>query len=38
MNKKWYLNRETIDSEKEILKHALGYYTEWKYQRIHIMR
>ena len=37
MNKKWSLNKANIVSEKAILKHAIRYFTEWKYQRVSVM-
>ena len=37
MNKKWSLDRSNIVSEKEILKHAIRYFTEWKHQRVSVM-
>ena len=36
-NKNWNLNRENLASKKEILTHAIRYFTEWKYQRVHVM-
>ena len=38
MNKKWMLNRDNILTEKAILKHAIRYFTEWKHQRVSVMR
>ena len=38
MNKKWFLNKANIGTEKTILKHAIIYFTEWKHQRVTVMR
>ena len=37
INKEWQLNRDNIDSEKEVLTHAIRYFTEWKAQRGHVI-
>ena len=31
------MNRGIIVSKKAILKHAIRYFTEWKYQRVSVM-